>query len=137
MFLVCLQSNTTLFPFPFATPEDLLGALIFLSTPLVNGRRPPSTAASPGSPFPPHASPARPASIASAVTSHLASPAPRISSPWEYHKRQNVQYARVYLPAPGRHASASTFRLALSTSQVSNYCLTYGRTYLRTYLPTD
>ena len=39
MFLVCLQSNTTLFPFPFATPEDFLGALIFLSTPLCNGTR--------------------------------------------------------------------------------------------------
>ena len=39
MILVCLQSNTTLFPFPFATPEDFLGALIFLLLPLCIGIR--------------------------------------------------------------------------------------------------
>jgi hypothetical protein len=39
MILVCLQSNTTLFPFPFATPEDFSGALIFLSMPLSSGIR--------------------------------------------------------------------------------------------------
>ena len=33
----------------------------------------------------------------------LVFPALRISSPWEYHKCQKVQYAWGYLPVPGRH----------------------------------
>ena len=39
MILVCLQSNTTLSLLLFATPEDFLGALIFLLLPLCIGIR--------------------------------------------------------------------------------------------------